>query len=208
MYVYKITNKIDEKCYIGITEEPVERYKQHIRESKMARSKNRKLYQAIEEFGIENFKFEIIEQTNDDTREEYWITFFDSKQNGYNHTENGKANRICSNVQLKTTIDEEDKKTIIEMYKNGHSCRKIRNVTNISERKIQSMVKSLKRNPNSSKLKTKRVVLKIDMSGNVVDKYCSVREAIRQCGYGKNGILKVLAGTRKTAGGYYWKYGD
>ena len=56
-YIYKITNLINNKLYIGQTKKTIEeRFKAHI---KVARQhKNRYLYDAMNKYGYENFKIE------------------------------------------------------------------------------------------------------------------------------------------------------
>ncbi len=56
MYVYQITNLINNKKYIGITNNYIKRWSNH----KSGNSKNMVIGRAIEKYGIENFKFEIL----------------------------------------------------------------------------------------------------------------------------------------------------
>lgn len=96
-YIYKITNLINNKIYIGLTTYEVnERYKSHL---SAARS-NRKITgidAAIRKYGEENFKVEIVEELEEDIdllneREQYWIAYYNCfKDNtiGYNQTEGG-----------------------------------------------------------------------------------------------------------------------
>ncbi len=55
-FVYKITNKIDGKSYIGSSKEPKKRFHNHITDE----SKNSLIHQAIKLHGEDNFSFEII----------------------------------------------------------------------------------------------------------------------------------------------------
>lgn len=90
-FIYKITNKINGKLYIGKTEETVEkRFKQHLSECNKDRCKNRPLYRAIRKYGKENFEVSLIEETDDPcNREVFWIEFYESFGNGYNATKGG-----------------------------------------------------------------------------------------------------------------------
>lgn len=59
-YIYKITNLINNKFYIGCTNNPERRWKEH---QKGANSiQHKRLYEAIRNDGIENFKFEIVKE--------------------------------------------------------------------------------------------------------------------------------------------------
>lgn len=96
-YIYKITNDINGKMYIGKTEfpDPYERWKEHLNDYKKARCKKRPLYEAINKYGETHFHFEVIEETDaPEEREQYWINklhtyigFKDCK--GYNATLGG-----------------------------------------------------------------------------------------------------------------------
>lgn len=88
-YIYKITNLLNTKVYIGKTEHhnPLKRWKEHLNDSKRERNRNRPLYRAFNKYGIENFSFEILEETDNPAEKEiYYITKYDSYQKGYNAT--------------------------------------------------------------------------------------------------------------------------
>lgn len=92
--IYKITNKINNKCYIGQSVNIETRWKHH---KNNCFNKNEHIYdchfyRSLRKYGIENFKFEIIEKCNQDKlndREMYWISYYDSYKNGYNSTLGG-----------------------------------------------------------------------------------------------------------------------
>lgn len=101
--IYKITNKINEKSYIGQSVDIYRRWKQHkkigrgLSEVKYQRNKNDPLYRAINKYGVDNFVFEIVEECKDellDEREMYWIDYFNTTTfhgNGYNQTLGGDS---------------------------------------------------------------------------------------------------------------------
>lgn len=92
-FIYSLTNIVNGKMYVGKTTKPPQiRYNEHIEESKKERSKHRQLYAAIREYGVDNFKFQLIEKCEDDiapNREQYYINLYNTFENGYNETLGG-----------------------------------------------------------------------------------------------------------------------
>lgn len=80
--VYKITNKITGDFYIGSSNNIKKRWSEHKRSSTQARLPNSKLYQAFAKYGLENFSFDILEETfNLKEREQYYIDKFQAAYN-------------------------------------------------------------------------------------------------------------------------------
>lgn len=108
-YIYKIENLINHKIYIGQTNNPQRRFSEH-RAKGYEINTHKVLYYAFDKYGIDNFSFEIIEETeNSNEREKYWIKFYDSFENGYNMTEGGDLPPQHSGVehpQCSHSIDE------------------------------------------------------------------------------------------------------
>ena len=92
-HIYKITNLINGKIYIGKTiKTPEKRWQEHIRKAKQFT--NRYLYDAMNHYGYDNFKIESIEECLNeelDKREIYWINYYDSYNKGYNMTLGGEG---------------------------------------------------------------------------------------------------------------------
>ena len=99
--VYKITNLLSGKCYIGKTKSnPNRRWKDHV---KVANSKNNKnikqyvssIHKAIAKYKVENFSFEILEYFQFEKeaydKEVIYIKQFNSYYKGYNETLGGRA---------------------------------------------------------------------------------------------------------------------
>ena len=87
MFLYKITNILNDKCYIGFTSLSVEkRFITHIKNSKYKRN-SQKLYNAMRKYGVENFIVEQIYQGDDALqREDEFIKKYKAE---YNMTEGG-----------------------------------------------------------------------------------------------------------------------
>lgn len=102
--IYKITNLINQKSYIGKTELTIEeRFRQHILEINKERSKNRPLYRAMRKYGIENFSIELIEictkeEVND--REQHYISVYNTYKLGYNATLGGDGKSCVDSSKI------------------------------------------------------------------------------------------------------------
>lgn len=85
--VYSITNKVNNKKYIGQSLDIKHRWRHHINELKKNKHANSHLQNAWNKYGEEKFNFEIIqicEPSELDIKEQYWIKYYDSMKNGYN----------------------------------------------------------------------------------------------------------------------------
>ena len=83
-YIYKITNTVNNKSYIGYTTNPQNRFKDHAhgRGSKV-------LHQAIKKYGVDKFRFEVIAEDTVDNEQTYIDQHNTIAPNGYNLTEGG-----------------------------------------------------------------------------------------------------------------------
>ena len=94
--IYKITNRVNGKCYIGQSQDIATRFREHrylLRQNKYG---NRKIQNAWNKYGEENFTFEIIEECmieELDEKEIKYIREYDSHHNGYNNTNGGDGVR-------------------------------------------------------------------------------------------------------------------
>lgn len=94
--IYKITNQVNGKIYVGQTISTLEeRFASHCNDAQWGRT-NQLLHQAIRKYGAENFIIELIEECEDsllNEREIYWIKELNSVWGydnlGYNMTEGG-----------------------------------------------------------------------------------------------------------------------
>lgn len=65
-FIYKITNLINGKSYIGKTSFSIKkRFKEHQRDAFRDRNEKRPLYSAMRKYGIENFTVEQVEECPD-----------------------------------------------------------------------------------------------------------------------------------------------
>lgn len=94
--IYKITNKINNKIYIGQSVDIIDRFRRH----KRAKD-DYIIHKAIRKYGVDNFTFEIIEECPReelDDKEKFWIKYYNSfSNNGYNMTPGGQGGAIPLN---------------------------------------------------------------------------------------------------------------
>lgn len=92
--IYKITNQVNNKCYIGQSVDISKRWKDHAKCGLgIDAPQGNKLYKDMQEIGIWNFSWELLEtcpreQLNE--KEKYYINLYQSQDFGYNST---KGNR-------------------------------------------------------------------------------------------------------------------
>jgi hypothetical protein len=95
--IYRITNLLDNKIYIGQSVNIGERFKTHIKCGLGIDTPQNKLYAAMIKDGVENFSFEIVEECNPsllNEKEKYWIEYYQSNIYGYNMSIGGaKGNK-------------------------------------------------------------------------------------------------------------------
>lgn len=91
--IYKISNDINDKLYVGKTLKTIEqRFLEHGQDAKRRDKEKRPLYNAINKYGLQHFKVELLEECpieNLSERERYWIAKLDTYHNGYNATLGG-----------------------------------------------------------------------------------------------------------------------
>ena len=78
--IYKITNKENDKIYVGQTKNLNTRYGGHLYRIKRNEHHNEHLQRAFKKYGEDNFEYEILEEvknvSNLDLREKYWIDHY------------------------------------------------------------------------------------------------------------------------------------
>lgn len=104
MYIYLITNQVNNKKYVGITNDYKKRWMNH----KCNNNPTMAIAKAIKKYGVDNFKFELIESNVPieliDEKEIYYINLFQSHVStgkGYNISKGGRYN-IENSVRIGT----------------------------------------------------------------------------------------------------------
>ena len=108
MWIYKITNIQNNKVYIGQTIRPIEQsFKRHINDA-LNNILDTHFARAIRKYGKENFIIEQIDiaQTQEELnqKEQYWIQYYNSVNEGYNETD---AISKCGGNTYQSKTEEE-----------------------------------------------------------------------------------------------------
>lgn len=213
--IYKITNDINGKVYIGKTEFTIEkRFNEHCRDAYKPHEEQRPLYKAMRKYGINHFHIENIEECSSDEvsqREIYWIEYYGSYRDGYNATLGGDG---------KTYIDVE---ALLQLWEEGKGLKQIREATghdlDIISKKLREKGVSPEEITKRGLQNISKKVLMIDKNDQVIRVFNSTREAARylietlnkssssESGYSTH-ISEVCRGIRKTCLGYKWQYID
>lgn len=103
--IYKITNDINNKIYVGKTSNTLEqRFKEHCVDCQKREEEKRPLYSAMKKYGIEHFKISLIEECpieeEEDEREIFWISYYKGYEDGYNATLGGEGKIIYSREEI------------------------------------------------------------------------------------------------------------
>ena len=214
-YIYKITNKLNDKCYIGKTElsNPEKRFKQHVSDSKKERCKDRPLYRAFNKYGVDNFDFQILEETeNASELEIYYIKKYNSYgRNGYNATKGGDGKRLF------------DYKVIEDLIIAGLTAREITEELNCGKDTVRNVAKakqiSLSPDKNNLQLQmeaSKKAINQLSLEGKYIqsfDSYADAARWLKQNNYStgaESGIRQkiglVCNGKRVTAFKFKWEF--
>jgi len=200
--IYKYTSP-SSKVYIGQTVNPSKRKCGHNSRTKKA---NTKFGCAIRKYGLENFEYEILFETDvfEDKSELKlllneleikYIAQYDSYNNGYNCTKGGDGSLgiICSEEtrekrRLAGTGRKHTPEAIEKMKKN-------RTPVPISETTKEAL--------NKSKNKP---VLQFTKSGEFIQEWESITIAANANNINRSGIYNCCNGRGKTASGFVWKH--
>lgn len=113
--VYKITNTVNSKTYVGSSKEVYNRLSTYKCLFKRGKVHNKHLQSSFNKYGIKNFLVEIIEfcEENLKEREQYWIDFLKPEYN--------KRTNVDFNYQISPSQETRDKisKSLKEAFKNG-----------------------------------------------------------------------------------------
>lgn len=233
-YIYKFTNKVNGKVYIGQTYNLQIRLNSH--KSKASKVKN-KFYNAIRKYGWSNFEFSVLSTINANTKEELsalldkleieYINQYNSYKLGYNSTLGGHSKR---GYKLSKEFSEKCKNRVYSIDTRNKMSTSAKNRVVSEETKAKLRKSAIERNFSKYREITTNVrniaikqtlgihVLQLDISLNIINRFDFISDAIK---YIKDTISPnlTLIGIRKglsrhcthktkklTYKGFIWRY--
>jgi hypothetical protein len=189
-FIYKITNNLNQKFYIGFTSQknPKHRFNQHLSTARSQKKNNQPIIRAIRKYGEENFYFEILLEGEEkfllhaeepklikELRPEYNATLGGEGILGYQHTKETKIK--CGMSTFGKKESEEHKKWRSKKIKNGW-----KNQT--TDKKIEISNKKLNTNTQRIEVEIEGIKFKSinDAARWAVDKY----------GIGRNTAIRYI----------------
>lgn len=208
--IYKITNDINGKIYIGKTEFSIEkRFKEHCLDAFRERCEKRPLYAAMRKYGIEHFHIELIEETNiPEEREKYWIQYYESYGKGYNATIGGDGSCLYDHTAILERLKNYPYPKEVAME--FGCCTDI-----VADIAAKNGIKV--KNPSQERLQANmKTVYQYDKNKNLINIFNSTVEAAKWCFENKKTttlnsgvrahICECANNKRKSAYGYLWSY--
>lgn len=122
--IYMITNKINNKIYIGQSKSVFTRWSKHYKEAMLDRPNDSSiLHKAIRKYGIENFEFRVLELCDKDSlddKEKYYISLYKSTtdNDNYNIYQGGAGGGSIGSKNHNSKLTEDEVFYIREQYKN------------------------------------------------------------------------------------------
>lgn len=208
--IYRATNTKNGLMYIGASTKPLKQRKiDHLQ--KANNDIGYKFHEAIKEFGSDTFIWEEIDTANSmndlATKEKYWISYYNSKENGYNSDSGGgfkkkvyqydsQGNFLAEYDCLQSagnSVNAEAKSISSACLGYNVSCKGYFWSYNHTETYLLKDTR-------------KKEVVQYDLDGNFIKKFNSVADASKETGISKTCISRCCRNERPSTGGYTWNY--
>lgn len=176
--IYSVTNTLNNKVYIGQSIDVERRWKQH----KYGKG-NLILRNAIKKYGIENFKFEILEKIDVSNKTKSQLT------------------------QLLLELEQkwlDTKKPFLK--EKGYNIQKTSkpNLTQLRDEKFKNKISKIKIDNNHCG----KPIIQYDIKGNFIKEWKSSAEVERNLGYYSENISACCLNKSNSSHGFIWKFKD
>jgi group I intron endonuclease len=230
VYIYKITNKINNKIYIGQTIHSIHsRFLKHKTIARVKNSDYKAIHKAINKYGEDNFLLELVEECHSmeelNNKETEYIKQFNSlSPNGYNLCTGG-FNKIPSPETIQKIKDTRKRRAITRIHMKTGERRTYNSITEAIEEGFtnSSITYCLSKKHKHHAgyywiyaeneleiIKTKndlrkRPIIQLDKDGNTVNMFESI-SAAEKLGFDHSKIILCCQNKRNTHKHYIWKY--
>ena len=225
--IYKITNNINGKIYIGQSWNIEKRWYHH----KWC-CHNKHLLGAFKKYGIENFSFEILLKFEEENELQVFLNFFEdfyikcydstNPEKGYNKKSGGSNGRPIKEVLKRHSVICVETNIVFDFLGEAEKILEITNISNccLGKREIaggyhwkyfggeapkienrEKIIEEMKDVIKKYKYKNKKI--KCIETGNI---YSSLKEASDLLGISRGHICACCKHNRRVAGGYHWEY--
>ncbi len=224
--IYMFKNTANGKAYIGSSVDILHRKRSH----NCMDGSSKRFHCALKHYGINGFDFSIIEEVNTDgllktqirdlliKKEQFYIDTLRPEYNlsptaysclGLKHTREQKIAK--SKRQLGHKTSEETKKKIGDAQRGIKNHRWGKTISDWQKKIISEANKGKKlsqKQIENLKIIQQKPVAQYDKNGNLLNVFVSALEAENKTGIKRHHICNCRNGTRKSSGGYIWKYPD
>ena len=217
-YIYKVTNKLNGKIYIGKTNNIGQRIRQHLT---TAKCRDSEFHKAIDEDGFQNFTWEFLEYTTSpevasELEKKYIIESDSLIPNGYNVS-------IGSGgvPEWEPIVCLEKDGTFVKKYNylsevvtDGINISSVRRCINCNHKtakgylfmKERDYIKYGAKKYCRKESSQKKSIVQCDLKGNKIAEFDSVSSAADETGLIRSNISSNLTGKYKSCGGFIFVY--
>lgn len=206
--IYKITNLLNNKVYIGSSKYIERRYRNHFLALIKGNHVSPHLQRAFNKYGISSFSFtilEIVENTEDLLSiEQKWIDFYQSSNDtkGYNIRIEAESNRGFKH--------SEETKNKMSLSRKGHivsdETRKKIALSNTGKKKSEESKEKMRKAKLGKPSKKRIPILQVSLNGNVIREWDSIEEASKVLKVSRTKIFDCLRDNTKKHFDYTWRY--
>lgn len=228
--IYCIKNKINDKLYIGSTNDHVRREREHLSYLRNNKHHAVKLQRAYNKYGKSNFEFILLEECDVNillNREQYYINEYKPFYNslkiaggflGYNHPKESSLTHSERAKKQWENYTEKQKEEKLKYFKEYSENLKGKNLPENIKLKISKSAIINKAGKRLSEIKRKMIeegiykynampISQFDLSGNFIQDFNSVKDAANFCKVNHSShIIRCCKNIKPTAYGFIWKY--
>lgn len=232
-FIYKIINITNNDIYIGQTKKNIKRrFNAHLYNAKNTKNLNNKFYNAINKYGKENFKIEMLKEVSDDLLDFEEIFFIKQLNPKYNTSEGGKSTKgflgkILSS-EHKKALNNSNIKEVFQYNFNGEFLNKYKSLSEAGKqtgcnpktishciRKIQFSSCSFlwydsyqgKKVKKYTKVSHRRLKInQYDLNDNFIKTWDSMMEIEKELNINAGKICACCKNLRKSTKGFKFKY--